>query len=271
MRSHHVALAAITLAAIAVTASAQQRVPLAPSGTNGNAVAVSEAQAGIDRAAAAQKYAFVFFWRERTAESDRAWGAFEAAAAKLAASASVVAVQITNPAEKRLVDKYNVTRSPMPLVLAVAPNGAVTKAFTRTFDENQLRTAFVSRCTAECLKGLQNRKLVLLCIERVPPQVRQVSLQQGVQDFTTSREYAAHSTVVLLNADDPAEAGFLNDLRVAPPTNSKVTVLLSPPGSVVGTFVGNVTAAQIVAKLKAAQSGGCPGGKCGPGGCGPRK
>ena len=170
----------------------------------------------------------------------------------------MVSIQTTDPAEKRIVDKYNVSRAPMPLVLAIAPCGAVTKAFTKAFDEKQLRTAFVSPCTAECMKALQERKLVLLCIEHVSPQVRQVSLQQGVQDFTTDQQYAKQSAVVVLNADDPAEAAFLKNLRVDPRTAARVTVLMSPPGTVVGTFVGDVTEAQLVAKIKAAQSG------CGP-------
>ena len=54
-----------------------------------------------------------------------------------------------------IVDKYGVSRSPMPLVLAIAPCGAITKGFTKTFDEDQLRTAFVSPCTAECMKALK--------------------------------------------------------------------------------------------------------------------
>ena len=182
----------------------------------------------------------------------------------------MVSIQATDPAEKRIVDKYGVSRAPMPLVLAVAPCGAVTKAFTKAFDEQQLRTAFVSPCTAECMKALQERKLVLLCVEHVPPQIRQVSLQKGVQDFTTDQQYAKNSAVVILNADDPAEAAFLKDLRVDPRDKRRVTVLMSPPGTVIGTFAGDVTEAQLVAKIKSAQSGCCPGGKCGPGGCCPK-
>ena len=148
-----------------MTATAQERVARVPSATD--QAAVSKAQATIDRAAAAHKYVFLFFWRDKNAQTDRAWSAFQAAAAKLTDSAEAASIQVTDPAEKRLVDKYNVSRSPMPLVLAIAPCGAITKGFTKTFDENQLRTAFVSRCTAECMKSLQERKLVLLCVEHV--------------------------------------------------------------------------------------------------------
>ena len=50
-----------------------------------------------------------------------------------------VEIQIDDPAEKPIVARYGVSRSPMPLVLAIAPNGAITKGFATRFDENQLR------------------------------------------------------------------------------------------------------------------------------------
>jgi hypothetical protein len=266
------AIATLVLAASATATTAQDRVARTPSATDrAGPAAVSQGQAAIARAAAAQKYVFIFFWREKNPQTDKAWGVFQPAAAKLADAAEVVSIQMTNPAEKKVVDAYDVSRAPMPLVLSVAPCGAITKAFTGTFDESHLRTALVSPCTAECMKALQDRKLVLLCVAHPSPQVQQVSLQKGVQDFTTDREYAQASKVVVLDAGDPAEAPFLKSLQVDPRTNAPVTVLMAPPGSVVGTFVGDVTKAQLVAKLKAAQSSCCPGGKCGPGGCGPAK
>ena len=107
---------------------------------------------------------------------------------------------------------------------------------------------------------------MLLCVEPASPQVKQVSLQQGVQDFTADKEYVKNSQVVFLDAGDAAEASFLKDLRVDPKTTDKVTVLIAPPAKVVGTFVGDVTKDELVAKLKAAQSSCCPGGCC-KGGC----
>lgn len=59
--------------------------------------------------------------------------------------------------------------------------------------------------------------------------------------------------------------------KVDPRTSTSVTVLLAPPGSVVGKFDGAATKEQLVAKLQAAQSDPCAGGKCGPGGCGPKR
>lgn len=265
MRPLHFAIVVLVLAVSATATTAQDRVARAPAAADQAAAAnVSQGQAAIDKAAAAHKYVFVFFWREKNQQTDKARSVLQAAAAKLADSAEVLSIQATDPAEKRVVDRYDVSRVPMPLVLAVAPCGAITKAFTGAFGENQLRTALVSPCTAECMKALQDRKLVLLCVQQSAPQVSQVSLQKGVRDFTEDKQYAQSSKVVVLNASDPAETAFLKSLQVDPQTPAPVTVLMSPPASVVGTFSGEVTKEQLVAKLKSAQSSCCPDGKCCP-------
>ena len=182
----------------------------------------------------------------------------------------MVSVGINDPAEKPLVDRYGLTRAPMPLVMAFAPNGAVTKAFPGKFDEQQLQTALVSPCYAQCLKPLQDRKLVLLCVQHVShrpdPRCRG---RGGLQE--RPRTTRPVTEVVPLNADDTAEANFLKELKVDTRTPGPVTVLMAPPGTVVGKFDGAVTKKELVAKLASAQSACGPGGKCGPGGCGPKK
>ena len=53
----------------------------------------------------------------------------------------------------------------MPLVLAVAPNGAVTGGFPTTFEKQQLVDAIATPSTQKCLKALQDGKLVFLCVQ----------------------------------------------------------------------------------------------------------
>ncbi len=238
-----------------------------PSAKDAEKAKASPGTAAMKTAAKNHKYLFIYFWRDDTQQSREMRGVFQAALAKMADKANSFEIQVGDVTERKVVDRLGVSRSPTPLVLAIAPNGAVTKGFVTRFDAKQLREAFVSPCTAECMKALQERKLVLLCVQPALPRVKQVSLQQGVQDFTADDEYVKNSRVVFLDAGDAAEAAFLKDLRVDPKTTAKVTVLIAPPAKVVGTFVGEVTKDELVAKLKAAQSCCCPGGKCGPGGC----
>ena len=270
MKMRHFSIVSSLAVALAVCIAGRDSHAAAPTGGVAPVVA-SPGAAAIEKAAKDNKYLFVFFWKDDTQHSRVMRGVFQAAMAKAADKAGSIEIQTGDPAEQQIVALYGVSRAPMPLVLAIAPNGAITKGLPSRFDESQILQAFVSPGTAECMKALQDRKLVLLCVERPSPQIRQVSLQKGVQEFTTDQVYAQSSKVVSLNAGDPAEASFLKSLQVDPQTATPVTVLMAPPGSVVGTFAGEVTKEQLVAKLKTAQSGCCPGGKCGPGGCRPAK
>lgn len=269
MRWLHTTVIAVFFAAIVTTAIAQEHA--APATSTDPSATVSQAQAALDQAAATRKYAFLFFWKEKNAQTDQAWSVLQPAVANMTDAVEAISIQITDPAEKKLVDKYGVTRAPMPLVLAVAPCGAITKAFTKTFDENQLRTAFVSPCTQRCLKALQDRKLVLACVVDPSDPQSQVTIPKGVEDFKADAKFGSATEIILVNAKDDSEAAFLNELQVKPQSAKPVVVFLAPPGAMIGKFDGAATKQEIVAKLVAAQSSPCAGGKCGPGGCGPKK
>lgn len=262
MRILHLAITAALFVVSATAITAQEQAATAN---------VSQGQAAMDRAAAAQKYVFLFFWKDKNPQTDKAWNVLQPAMANMADSAEAVSIQATDPAEKRIVDKYGVSRAPMPLVLAIAPCGAITRTFTGTFDENKLRTAFVSSCTQQCLKALQDRKLVLACVvDQVNPQ-DPVTISKGVEDFGADAKFGAATQIILVNARDQGEASFLKDFQVDPQAQKPVVLFIAPPRSMIGKFDGTTTKQQLLAKLAAAQSDPCAGGKCGPGGCGPKK
>ena len=155
----------ILTAVFGVSASAQDgRGPNSPAVRQSVTDGASKGVAAIERAAAARKFIFVFFWKEKNQPTDQAWSVLQSAAAKMTDWAAVAAVQVTDPAEQELVVRDDLTRTPLPLVLAIAPCGAITKGFTGKFTEEQLGAAYVSPCTQQCLKALQDNKLVLLCV-----------------------------------------------------------------------------------------------------------
>lgn len=246
-------------------------VTAAPPSTEKNApAATSPGTAALEKAAQDNKYLFVFFFDgqdEHTAAMSRV---FETAMAKMTDRANSLSLQVTDPAEKAIVEKFGVRGAPMPLVLAIAPTGAPTRAFPKKFEEVQLQKAFVSPCTAKCMRAIQDRHLILLCVQNGKTRFNQEAMQ-GVEAFKADPQYAQATEVVMLNPTDKAEAPFLKSLQVDPQIPTAVTLLVTPPGAPVARFEGPVTKDEIVAKVKSAQSGCCPGGKCGPGGCGPKK
>ncbi|MEN6406632.1 MAG: hypothetical protein ABFC77_09185 [Thermoguttaceae bacterium] len=261
MRAFYLAIAAAILAVGVTAITAQERA----------AENVGQGKAAMDRAAATQKYVFLFFWKDKNSQTEKAWSVLESAMTKFADSAEVASIQITNPSEKKIVDQFGASRAPMPLVLAIAPCGAVTKAFIKTFDEKQLRTAFVSSCTQQCLKALRDRKLVFVCVVDKDNVQDAMAIPRGVKDFKADAKFGPATEIVLVNAQDKNEATFLNEIEVGVNAEKPVTVFFAPPGVLVGRFGGAATKEALVAKLAAAQSNPCAGGKCGPGGCGPKK
>ena len=74
-------------------------------------------------------------------------------------------VNVTDPANRELVDRYQVGRAPMPLVLCVAPNGAVTGAMAGRVTDKQVDTALVTPTMTRCMKSLQAGKIVVVHVQ----------------------------------------------------------------------------------------------------------
>jgi hypothetical protein len=231
----------------------------------------SAGQAALDQAAAANKYAFVFFWRDKNPQTDKAWAELKPLVDKYSDSATVVAVKVSDPNEKQLAARYGVDRVWLPMVLAIAPCGAITKTITGEINDEQLQAAFVSPCTQHCLKALQDKKLVFVCVTDGESLQPADAVPAGVQEFKADQRFGPSTEVLLLNAKDAAEASFLETLKVDARQAKPLTVFLAPPGSVIGHFDARATKDDLVKQVVASQSNPCAGGKCGPNGCGPKK
>ena len=117
----------------------------------------------------------------------------------------------------------------MPLVLAIAPTGAATRAFPKQFDEAQLQQAFVSPCTAKCMRAIQDRHSILLCVQNGNTQFSREAMQ-GAEAFKADPQYARGTEIIVLNPADDGEQQFLKSLQVDPRTPTAVTLLVTPPG-----------------------------------------
>lgn len=224
----------------------------------------------IEKAASAKKYLFALFWKDRDEQTAALMKVFEAAMAKVADRADSVLVGIANPSEKPIVEKFGLDRAPMPLVLVLAPNGAITGGFPKKFEEKDLLAAFASPATEKCMKALQENNLVFLCIQNASTKSNEAVLK-GIREFQADSQYREVTETILLDPSDSLEASLLGDLKIDPKTPDAVCVFLAPPGGVIAEFTGETKKEDLVAALKKASSACGPGGTCGPGGCGPRK
>jgi len=170
-------------------------------------------------------------------------------------------------AEKEFVQKYGLANAPMPLVLAFAPNGAITGGFPATqLTEQRLQDALVSSGMQKCLKALQEGKLVLVCVQNGSTKSNDAALQ-GVNDFKADAKFAKVTEIVKIDPTVAAEQKFLSQLKIDPKATEATTAVLAPPGRVLATFNGATEKKTMEAALQKASSG------CGPGassGCCPK-
>jgi hypothetical protein len=229
--------------------------------TEGSAPTDSRAAAALETAANHDKYLFIFFFDKEDSNTIAMKDVFQKAMAKMTDRADSMAINIADAAEKPIVDKFRARGAPMPVVLAIAPTGAPTKAFPKQFDEAQLQQAFVSRCTAKCMRAIWDRHSILLCVQNDKTQSNEEAMQ-GVKAFKADPQYAKGTEIIVLDPADKEEQTFLKDLQVDPRTTKAVTLLVMPPGSPVARFTGALTKDEIETAVAKAKSSCGPGCNC---------
>jgi len=233
------------------------------------ALHVEGAGAGMDaiRSAAAEgKYTFAFFYKEEDEGTREMRQLFEKTMEKVTDRAEYVVLNASDPSEKDIVKQYEVDGSPMPLVLAIAPNGALTRGLPRRFSEKELMDSFASPCMENCLLGVQKTRLVALCAQNASTRFNAEAME-AVSAFMADPRFAKMTDLVTLDPSDPDEATTCKRFGIDPKTDQAVTLLLAPPGRIIGRFNGNTSKDEMVAILTRATTGGCGAG-CAPGSCG---
>jgi len=251
----------------AVVVPASPAVPAGQSPTAGESIA----QAAMKKAADEKKSLFLFVSEGDNEEIAAAKRTVEAAAGKLGDKAELAFIKRDSAAEKDTIEKFQLNRAPMPIVLALAPNGAITGAyFGEKLKDPQLQESIAGESEQQCMKALQDRKLVFVCVQNATTKSNDVAMQ-GVNDFKADTRFAQFTEIVKIDPAAPAEQSFLTKLKIDSKTTEAITAFLAPPGALVVKVNGATTKNALVSVLTAASSGGCGAGGCGPKGCCPKK
>lgn len=211
------------------------------------AFAQSDGQNSLAAASKQNQFAFVLFYKANDASTQAMYKVLKSELTERN-DAAIVVVNITDPKESAVVDRFDASRTPMPAVMAVAPNGAITGVFAKKLTPEHVAAALVTPAQTRCMKALQEKKLVLLCVQ--PTGSKDVPV--GVQQFKAAKLNVNRTQLISLQAGDPAEAKFLQQLKVRPDTRTTVTAFMAPPGVLLGTFNDKVTPTVLMTKLAAA-------------------
>lgn len=210
----------------------------------------SKPEQAIQAAALEGKLIYLVFSKESDAATKSVLEIVKAVSTR-SEETTYTSVHISDPAGRAIAEKYQVTRAPMPMVIGVHPNGAVTGYFHTKVSETDLVQCVVSPKKAECMKALQQNQLVLICLQSAG----KTSIPSGVRDFQADPLFAKRTQVITLSLNDATEATFLKGMEVDPKKDAPITVFLAPPGAIVGKFPIVATKDDLAAKL--AEAGKC--------------
>lgn len=205
----------------------------------------NEAQQVLATAASEEKYAFLVFYKDNGPATRAMVQAVKNGVASRADRATCAFVNVASPAEKALVDRFGVSRAPMPFTVAVAPNGATTQVIPSTISDEQIEESFVTPAMAHCMKSMQEDKLVFICIRKN----RKSAIPAAVSEFHNDPEFKGRTVVVPVSADDPAETELVREMEADVSTKGATTVFLAPPGVLVGKFGPLATKQELAAAL----------------------
>jgi hypothetical protein len=209
------------------------------------APAASQTQQVLATAAAEKKYTFLVFYKDNDSATRTMAQTVKSGVESRGDRATWTYVNVANPTEKPLVDRFGVSRAPMPLTVAVAPNGAMTKLTPTSITDEQIEKSFVTPAMAVCMKSMQDGRLVLVCIQSNPQPV----IPPGVRDFANDPEFKNRTAIVPVHSGNPAEAELVRQLEADSITKGATTVFLAPPGVLVGKFGPTATKDQLAVAL----------------------
>ena len=218
----------------------------------------------MQQAAGANKYLFAFVYEKDDDATRAVRKTFDEGLKKITPAPESVAVDRTAAEESDLVAKYGLARAPMPLVLAIAPNGAVTGGFKAAeATEERLRDSVASPCMQQCLKALQDRKLVFVCLQNGNTKANDAAMK-GVTEFKADPQFAATTEIVKVDPTDARESKLLAQLKADPKAKTANTAFLAPSGMVVTSVEGATSKAGFDTALKKAIASCAPGSGCCP-------
>ncbi len=222
---------------------------MAVASTAATAAEQSKSQAILGQNAAQQKYTFLMFYRGDNAGTRAMAQSLKTALVPFSQQASVTYVSVTDPSEQETIKQFGVSRVPLPFVLAVAPNGAITAVASQKISSEQVVSAFGTPGMADCMKAMQNRQLVLVCVHGEAHR----QIPNAIADFQADPEFKDRISVILVKANDPSEKQFLDQMEINQAgLQSPVMVFMAPPAVLVGKFAANATKAEMAAALHAA-------------------
>jgi len=212
----------------------------------------SRTQEILDASAKAGKFTFIVFYRDDSTATRQMNDFVSGEIEQRKQQAVIASAKVTDPAELELVNRFGISRAPMPLTVAVAPNGAITGLFPREIRAEHVDASIVPPTMMRCMKHLQDQKLVFVCLTKTD----RAAIPPGVKDLQADPDFKDRISLVSMRATDEKEQRFLSQMKVNPEqVEGAYAVLIAPPGVLIGHYDSATSKDEIAAAIHKA-------GKC---------
>lgn len=172
--------------------------------------------------------------------------------------AVLIELNRSDAANADLVSRYRLASAPIPLFLVFASNGAMAggQMFGAATPES-LAKMIPTPKKAEVLKAISEGNAVLLVVSKKGMEEKAKAMQNCA---TACGQIKGKSTTIQVDLDDPAEAVFLQEIKVDPKATTPTTVVLNAQGQIAGTFTGAADVGALVQAASKKAGGCCPSG-----------
>lgn len=203
-------------------------------------------------------YTFLFFGDTKTEEGKKMHATLEGITKELInKKVDIVEVTPDDPKEGKLINLFKIQES--PVVLTIAPNGAVTGAFPKTVDKKALVESLISLKETEIIKSIQEGRVVFLCFYR-DKEPDFAAIKTNLKAVADNFKGAVN--VIYASSGDKEEEKLREKFEMSSGTTTVFIII--PPGRAVAKLEGSdITKANLMRTLYAA----CGVGGCGPSGC----
>jgi len=217
--------------------------------------AFGAAQQDVEAAAQAGKVAFIMVYDAAATELDAA-RQMTADAARQIPGAVTVELDRGESANADFVAKYRLSAAPVPLILVSSSTGVIAGGLVATqATVDRLVKLVPSPKKSAIIKALSEGNAVFITASR-----KTMTKAESVNSACAAAclQMEGKSVQVAVDMDDPAEAGFLTEMKVNLQATEPVTLVANAQGQIAGVYAGTVQVGDLVTAASKKVGGCCP-------------
>lgn len=206
--------------------------------------------AALTQAQESKKFLLAYFFDSAdTAHKDKSFkSSIENASSTMGDTLHSVLIDVNDKTAQGLISKYQIKFAPKPIALIFSPAGTIIGSYQKSFTTEELASSLPGPGMQKCLQFLQEGKLVILSIQNDKSTDAQSALKAATE-FSNDAQFKQYVSSVVIDPSSKLEINSLKQLQIGPGTTKAVTLLIAPPGSLVGKWEGALTKDLIATKL----------------------